>query len=311
MKVNVLVLNYNGKALLEEYLPSLVDAAKHSRYRCRLGVVDNQSCDGSVDFVKKNFPDADVYVTAENRVLCSYNEIAHQLADDILIFMNNDIRVEKDFIDPLVRPLAEDSAIFLVTPKCLSLKGGAYEGNRTRGRIRFGIYWSSALYPGYEKHIDRLGLTMHAGFGAFDRKKFLELGGYDDLYLPGRLEDADICFRAYKMGWKCLYQPESVVYHQGGASFKKEFGDYKTLVISARNTYLFMWKNLSDTMTLFRFIFWLPWRMSYAVISGHMEYVVGLFQALSLWPKVRQRRARLAARGLLKTVPDHEIFSQV
>jgi hypothetical protein len=51
--------------------------------------------------------------------------------------------------------------------------------------------------------------------------------------------------------------------------------------------------------------------MSYAVISGHMEYVVGLFQALSLWPKARQRRARLAARGLLKTVPDHEIFSQV
>ena len=152
---------------------------------------------------------------------------------------------------------------------------------------------------------------MQGGFGAFHRRKFLELEGYDDLYLPGRLEDADICFRAYKKGWRCLYEPKSVVYHQGGVSFHREFGVQKTLVINARNTFLFMWKNLSDKMLCFQAILWLPVRLLYSLISMRPELFLGFWQALPLWPQARSRRNRLRREGSVAKKTDREIFNQV
>lgn len=311
MTVNILILNYNGKELLKTYLPSIVKAAHASSHACRVGVIDNQSRDDSVAFLKKEFPDVQIYLAKENRVLCSYNPVARDVSDDILIFMNNDIRVEEDFVDPLVAPFTENADVFFVTPRCLSLADKRYEGNKTRGRIRFGIYWSTALYPGHESECDKPGLTMQGGFGAFDRKKFLELGGYDDLYLPGRLEDADICFRAYQKGWRCLYEPKSIVYHQGGVSFHKEFGVQKTLVINARNTFLFMWKNLSDKMLCFQCAFWLPFRLFYSLASLKPELFLGFIQALPRWTEARRRRKAWRAQGFMGSRSDCEIFNQV
>lgn len=305
VSVNVLVLNYNGRVLLEKYLPSLEEAVSRSRFRCRLGVIDNRSTDDSVVFLRKNYPKVDVYEAKENRVLCSYNEVAASVPDDVVLFMNNDIRVDKDFVDPLVRPVAIDKSVFFVTPRCLSLKDGSYEGNKTRGRIRCGIFWASAVYPGHETKIGKPGATFQGGFGAFDRKKFLELEGYDDLYLPGRLEDADICFRAQKMGWKCLYEPSSIVYHEGGASFHREFGVQRTLVINWRNTFLFMAKNLSLPRLTALFVFWLPLRLAYSLLCLKPEMTLGFFRAL---PMLGRAFARRRAWG---TVDDDIIFNRV
>ncbi len=89
LSVHILVLNYNGRELLEKYLPSLEKAAAQSRFSCRLGVVDNQSSDGSLECLRSRFPKVDLYLAKENRVLCSYNEAALHFEEEILIFMNN------------------------------------------------------------------------------------------------------------------------------------------------------------------------------------------------------------------------------
>ena len=311
LSVNVLVLNYNGCDLLKKYLPSLAEAVSRSRHRCRLGVVDNRSSDDSVAYLKNNFPDVTVYEAKANRVLCSYNEVASQAEEDIVLFMNNDIRVEEHFIDPLVEPFLREDDVFFVTPRCLSLKDGSYEGNKTKGWMRYGIFGSGAKYPGYEKDIDKPGLTFQGGFGAFDRKKFLALGGYDDLYLPGRLEDADICFRAYQKGWKCLYEPQSVVYHEGGVSFHKVFGVKKTLVINWRNTFLFMWKNLNDKLTVLGHVLWLPVRLVASLVLLKPELCLGFFAALPLWNQARARRRQLKKAGLLGILPDRIVFNKI
>lgn len=310
MKVNILLLNYNGKDLLAKNLPSFLEAQKESRHFCRLGVVDNRSSDGSVEFLKKGFPGVEVYPAAENRVLCSYNEVAGNVEDDILIFMNNDIKVDAGFVDPLVEPFLNDPSVFFVTPRCLG-NDGQYEGNKTRAFVRFGLFGSTAIYPGYEKEVDQAGPTFQGGFGAFDRKKFLELGGYDDLFLPGRLEDADICFRAHKRGWVCLYEPKSAVYHEGGVSFHKVFGPNRTLTINSRNTFLFMWKNLSDRLLILSVIFWLPARLFWSLISGKKEVFLGFLEALPLRGEARKRRDALKRSGFFKSVPDRKIFAEV
>ena len=310
MKVHILILNYNGAGLLEKYLPSFLAATDRSGHTCRLSVIDNASTDASRGVVDRFKGRAAWIPLRENRVLCAYNDVARDLDDDVVIFMNNDIEVDPGFVDPLVRPFLSEKEVFFVTPCCLSKDRKTYEGNKTRGAIRYGIYWSTALYPGYEKDTDRPGLTLQGGFGAFDRKKFLELGGYDDLYLPGRLEDADICFRAYKKGWYCLYEPASVVYHQGGVSFHKAFGVRKTMVINWRNTFLFMWKNLSDPSIWMQFYFWLPIRLLYSLIFLKPELFLGFIQAFPRLGSALNKRGDLRRAGLLRAVPDNSIFNR-
>ena len=312
MKIHILVLNYNGAALLERNLHSFAEAMKRSAHDCRLSVVDNASQDESLKIFERFRSDRVGWIAMnQNRILCAYNEVAEKLGDDILVLMNNDIEADKDFIDALVEPFLKEASVFFVTPKCFSGDKKRYEGNKTKGRIRYGVYWSSAIYPGHESEMNQPGPTLQGGFGAFDRKKFLMLGGYDDLYLPGRLEDADICFRAYKRGWKCLYAPQSVVYHEGGVSFHKAFGVKKTLVINWRNTFLFMWKNFSDPAIFLAFLFWLPARLAYSLLSGKPEFFLGFVSALPRLGQALGRKKRLEKEGWLRSVPDSVILNKV
>ena len=102
MKIDILILNYNGKDLMKAFLPSICKAAEVSSHECQVHVVDNLSTDGSVELLKEEFPDVTLHVARENKVLCSYNDVVDGLTSDIVIFLNNDIRVEPDFIDLLV-----------------------------------------------------------------------------------------------------------------------------------------------------------------------------------------------------------------
>ena len=171
--------------------------------------------------------------------------------------------------------------------------------------MKWGIFGSTCRFPGYEKYTEVFGLTHQAGYGAYDRRKFLELRGFDDLYLPGRLEDSDLGFRAWKRGYKSYYQPRSVVYHKGGASFLARFGVSKTLVINFRNTFLFMWKNLSDRRFLASHVAFLLPRLVYDLLRGRPELALGFLRALPRMPRALAGRKK-ALRGAVRS--DREIF---
>ena len=292
MKVNILVLDYNGRDLLAEFLPSVVEAAKASRHQCRVTVVDNGAAGDSADLLKNKFPTVSLVKCVENKVLCSYNDVARNIDDDIIILLNNDIRAEKGFVDPLVGAFLKSEDTFMAASKVLSISGEP-EGSNTRARIKYGIFWASAKYKGYEANLDKEALTFSAGIGAFDRKKFVELGGYDELYLPGTLEDSDLCFRAWKRGWQCVYEPKSVIRHMGQVSFHREFGAKKTRAINARNLFLFMWKNISDKKIILGHIIFTPVRLLYALITGKTEFVSGFFMAIKQFGAARSKRKEL------------------
>src|SRR3989338_4506451 len=152
LKACILILNFNGAELLRKYLPSFQEAVKASKHDCRLAVIDNASSDASPDILKKEFPGIEVHALKTNRVLCAYNEVAAGLNDDVIILMNNDIRAERGFIDPILRPFLEAGDVFFTTPKVFGPSGN-YEGNKTRGFVRFGVFGSTAMYEGYEKNI--------------------------------------------------------------------------------------------------------------------------------------------------------------
>ena len=182
----MVVLNYNGAEILPKCLPSIVEASRKAFHPTTLTLLDNQSPDQSAEWARKEFPEIDVASAPKNLFLVSFNGYLKQIREDIAILMNNDIRVDQGFIDPLVRVFEKNPDAFLASPQVFSFDGSRYEGGRTQAKIKAGLFWSSAIFPGYESLVNQPGCTFASGFGAFHRKRFLELGGYDDLYLIGR-----------------------------------------------------------------------------------------------------------------------------
>lgn len=306
MKVNIIVLNYNGEDLIPECLPSIIAAKNYSNYDIRITVIDNESTDNSLDLLMAYSGEIEM-LSLKNRVLCSFNDAILRQAEEIAIFLNNDIKVDKGFVDPMIKVFEEDRSVFQVAPKCFDFDGISLEGGRSKAFIKYGWFGALARYPGWEEEIDAPGYTFQTGFGAVRKNIFLELGGYDDLYLPGRLEDSDICFRAWKRGWKCYYEPKSVVYHMGGASFGKKFGKKGISAIDSRNSALFFWKNIQDPHYWIMHLIFMPIRLAWWISRGDFAAVKGFFQALKKVPAVIKKRFN-CDRPLYK-LKDREVFN--
>src|SRR3989338_4923816 len=261
-KVNMVLLNYNGRGLLEKYLPSVILAAKNSTHKCTVSVIDNKSTDESVAFIKEKYSDVFIYQAKENKVLCSYNEYLSKIDDDVVIFLNTDMKVDPFFVDPLIKYFDEKDLLF-VAPKALNMNG-QYHGNLNSITLRFGILSAVVQHKNNDK--TQHDASVHGG--AFDRKKFLFLGGYDDMYLPGIIEDLDLCYRGWKHGWKGLYEPESFYYHEGSASFNKKYGNKNRLILAHRNTFLFFWKNITSKRLILFHIIFLPFLLCISLLCG-------------------------------------------
>jgi len=249
MSLELIVLNYNGRPLLAECLPSVVAAAREASRPGRVTVVDNGSTDDSLAWLRVQHPDVHV-VRCANRGLCSYNEVVAASDGEIVILLNNDVRLTLGAIDPLVAPLSDGNAAFdpdcfLTAPRCLRFDGQTHEGEKTAVRWRWGLVEGTAFFPGHAAVIHQPDWTAAAGcVMAVRRDRFVQLGGFDPLYLPGRLEDLDLGYRGFAAGWHARYVPESLAYHRGAASFAPAFGESGCDALAWRNTLLFQWKHL-------------------------------------------------------------------
>lgn len=305
MVVHVLVLNFNGRRLMGECLPSVVEAATASRHRCEVAVVDNASDDDSLAWLGRNFPEVEV-IRCENRGLCSFNAVVPALPGPVAVLLNNDIKLDRHSIDLLVEPLIEPAqngqpACFMTAPLCWLFDGRTYEGFKTAVRWRWGLVQATWDYPGHEAGILRPGWTASAGAAmAVDRDRFTALGGFDPLYLPGRIEDLDFAFRGFLAGYCARYVPESIAYHRGMATFEPAFGSGGCDGLALRNTLLFQWKNLRHPAHLVRQLAGLPVRLAFDLLRApwvaperRFAFTAALLGALG-----RLRELRAAARSI-------------
>jgi N-acetylglucosaminyl-diphospho-decaprenol L-rhamnosyltransferase len=134
---------------------------------------------------------------------------------------------------------------------------------------RWGLVQATALFPGHGRAIDWPGPTASAGaVMAVDRRKFVELGGFDPLYLPGRLEDLDFSYRAFLQGYYACYVPEALAWHRGMATFAECFGAEGCDRLALRNTLLLEWKNLRHPAHVARALFGLAVRWTLEVAGA-------------------------------------------
>jgi len=252
---SIVIPNWNGKDLLEKYLPSVVDSiADHPG--SEIIIVDNGSIDGSVTFVRERFPQVKVLALPRNLGFGGGSNAGFQAArNDIVVLLNSDMRVAPGFLAPLLAGFTDENVfavscqIFFSDPDRVREETGLTEGwwlqgsLRVRHRIEPGI---TELYP-----------CFYGGGGscAFDRRKFIELGGLDQLLAPFYLEDTDLGYLAWKRGWKVLYQPASHVYHEHRGTIGKRFSEAYIQSILKKNFVLFAWKNIHDWRRLISHFF--------------------------------------------------------
>jgi GT2 family glycosyltransferase len=292
-RTHILILNYNGRALLAECLPSIIEASARAAVPCGVTVVDNGSTDGSLDDLAGCWPG--IRVEREpNRGLASFNHVLARRDEPVVLLLNNDVKLAPDAVDPLLDVFSAHGDALFAAPKCWSFDGRTYEGMRTRVRTRFGLVQGMCRVPGHEAWIERPDLTAAAGpVLAVDRRKFLALGGYDPVFFPGQIEDLDLGFRGWMAGWRGYYVPGSLAFHRGFGSFEPAFGRAGCDRLAARNSLIFAWKNLSGPR-LATHLGWLPVRLAYALATRRVTFAMALVEAVARLGQVASARRALA-----------------
>ncbi len=282
----ILVLNWNGRAHLEHLLPSL-RAAREAHYtRVPIVVVDNRSTTDDVAWLRATHPDIDVHIAKRNDYLFSLNVVVAARREDVIIVLNNDMRVEPSFIAPLLAHFA-DPSVFAVSASVREWDGHSPQiGPR---RIRFERFW---LTHWFELGVSEPCYTAEAGGGcsAYRRSYFSELGGFDPLYSPGYWEDFDLSYRAWRRGWMSVFEPRSVIYHRTGATLGGTLSDWRRDCLLERNRMLFLLKNVGDWQFAAGVLGRLPYRVLYNATRGNRAAARGMLAAI---PRIgRALRAR-------------------
>ncbi|MBZ5633649.1 MAG: glycosyltransferase [Acidobacteriia bacterium] len=307
---SVVIPNWNGRDLLEKYLPSVIAALSDSSQN-EIIVVDNGSEDGSAEFVREHFPQVRVLALEHNLGFGGGSNAGFRAArNDIVVLLNSDMRVERNFLQPLLAGFTDDKTfavscqIFFSDPDKPREESGLTEGWWLQGALR--------VRHRIEPEIRQIYPCFYGGGGscAFDRNKFLELGGFDELLKPFYLEDTDLGYLAWKRGWKVLYQPASVVYHEHRGTIGKRFSEAYIQSVLKKNFLLFTWKNIHDWRRLGSHFFftWAAATLSWvAGDSPERPNFSGILRAFLALPRGLASRAR--ARKLA-TVSDQEAFKR-
>jgi GT2 family glycosyltransferase len=302
--VTFVVLNWNGEKIISKCLRAALDALDHYEGRGEVLVVDNGSEDKSVPIIKSDHPQARLICLKENIGFSAGNNLGvKESLGDIVVLLNNDAYVHPDFLTPIIPHFDEDQ-VFSVNPKVYGPDGliicrtSAYFH---RGMIK--LRTSKDIYS-----VPVPCLFAGGGVGAFDKGKYLALGGLLDLLY---WEDFELGYRAWKQrGWRTIYEPRSLVYHDVGTSFRKVFTRKELRTLSHRNRFLFQWYAISDPLLIMKHMGYLPFELTYSLLEGKMSYSIGFIQALLEWGRFKQQ-VRQKLPNFDRTLRDQEILEIV
>ena len=252
-KIAVVILNWNGKKLLEQFLPSIINYSPEAT----IYLADNASTDDSVAYTLNHFPSIKVIKNEANFGFAKgYNVALQQVEEPYYALVNSDIEVTKDWLQPIISIFENSSSTAIIQPKILDYKnkhlfeyagaaGGfidQYGYPFCRGRIFDTIEKDNQQYD------NQIKIFWASGACFFIRKEvYNSLNGFDDDFFAHQ-EEIDLCWRAFNLGFDIIYTPKSIVYHVGGATLKES--NPKKTFLNFRNSLLMLTKNLPKNSLL-------------------------------------------------------------
>lgn len=298
MKLAVVILNWNGKELLEKFLPSVVTHSKEAT----IYVADNASTDDSIAFVAENFPEIIIIKNKTNGGYTKgYNDALKHIDADIFCLLNSDVEVTKNWLAPVFKMFQEQPKTAIIQPKILDYKdrtkfeyAGAAGGfidklgyPYCRGRVFNTIEEDKRQYD------DVCEIFWASGACLFIRKLVFEkLNGFDESFFA-HMEEIDLCWRARNLGHKITYVGTSTIYHVGGATLsntspKKTYLNFRnslfTIVKNAHGNIflLVLIRLLLDGIAGIKFALELKPKHTTAIIKAHFSFYYRLTTLLKL-----------------------------
>ncbi len=257
-EVAVLVLNWNGRTLLQQFLPSWL---AHIPDYADLIIVDNGSTDDSVSFLQEHYRDVHLLAFEENLGFAGgYNRAIEELDYQTVILLNSDVELTSGWLDQPMQLLNSSPEIAAVQPTLRaqrSPKDFEYAGAAGGFIDRLGYpFCRGRIFATIEEdrgqYADSVDLFWASGACLIIRRAvYREVGGLDTLFFAHQ-EEIDLCWRLNARGWRIVSAPQSIVYHVGGASLSAD--SPRKVFLNFRNNLLMIYKNL-PAPTLHRVLF--------------------------------------------------------
>ncbi|GAB2771645.1 glycosyltransferase family 2 protein [Salinimicrobium soli] len=289
MKIAVVILNWNGRHLLEQFLPSVV---KHSP-EAKIYVADNASTDDSVEYLHKYFPEVEIIHNEVNGGFAKgYNDALQHLKEDIFILLNSDVEVTPGWIPPLKQVFDTSPETAAAQPKILDYrKKDFFEYAGAAGGFidRFGYpYCRGRIFDTLEKdegqYNDTIDIFWASGACmAIRREDFYRAGQFDEDFFAHQ-EEIDLCWRLFNLGKKVKAVGDSSVFHLGGGTLnsmnpKKTFYNFRNslyaLLKNAPNGsvfFLIFSRLVLDALAGLKFLVELKPRHLLAILQAHFSF---------------------------------------
>jgi len=245
-QVSIAIVNLNGKEFLNDCLLSIKEI-NYPKEKIEIIVVDNGSNDGSAQFIKSNYPEVKLIENRENLGFAKANNQAAGVAHgEYIAFLNNDTKVDKNWLMELLRPVYGSDEVICSGSKVLSLDGSSLDF--VGGMINFegkGFQIDYGLSVNKDIHnVERFLPFVNGGAMLIKRDVFLEAGGFDEDFFA-YYEDVDLGWRLWVLGYKVVFSPNSIVYHAHHGT-SKNFSDDKLRFLKERNSLISIFKNYDD-----------------------------------------------------------------
>ena len=278
MTTAVVILNWNGKKMLERFLPSVT---AHTQGDAEVIIADNGSTDDSLDFVRAQYPGLRIIELDKNYGFAGgYNRALQQVKADYYVLLNDDVEVTPGWIEPVVAQMQQHPDTAICQPKLLmydqrdtfEYAGGAggfldkYGYPFCRGRMFTSLEQDNGQYNTPSEIFWASGAAMFVRADVWH-----QLGGLDDDFFA-HMEEIDFCWRAKNAGYRVEYCPQSTVFHVGGGTLPKS--NPRKTYLNFRNNMALLYKNLPKRR--------LAWVMCSRIV---LDYVAGFKFLMERKPK--------------------------
>ena len=317
--IAIVILNWNGASLLEEFLPSVV---KHSQFPdTTIYVADNASTDDSIKFLRDNYLNEIEIIQNDGNYgyAKGYNVAVKNLSEKYLILLNSDVEVTENWLVPIVNLMESDKSIGACQPKLLSYRNKnefEYAGAGGGFIDKLGYpFCKGRIFDSFENdkgQYDEVADIFWASGAALVVRTslFKTLNGFEEDFFA-HMEEIDLCWRIHRLGYKIKACPTSIVYHLGGGTLNK-INPRKTY-LNFRNNRLMITKNIAtkrfvsnliirdilDITAGFQAIFYGKFRESLAIFKALFDFHI----MLPKWIKKRR-----ALKQTLPNTDEHDVL---
>jgi GT2 family glycosyltransferase len=222
--VSIIIPNYNGRHLLEAYLPFTLDAIDKAGVLYEIIIIDDCSKDDSVAYIRSAYPQLTLILNAENRGFSfTCNRGIEAAQHDLILLLNSDVKLTPDYFEHQWKYF-EQQDTFGVMGRIIDMEGDHIQDAARMPKFN-GMKLKTDYFYYTNNESDRLLTFYLSGANALvDAKKLKQIGGFYELFSPFYCEDMELSLRAWRLGWKCYYEHNAICRHQLSASTK----NYKT-----------------------------------------------------------------------------------